>query len=139
MNKLWTLLHHVAAVALSVAAANVEAPALNILRLERLGDGFKDAFRLRGRHRLSAERASAAGDHPQLERHSAPGNDVRPACLLARRDERIGVLVGGAYVMTATAFELLSGAGDVERGASSSMTLRSRLFRSKRGQTGVLD
>ena len=97
-----------------VPAADVEAPALNILRLEGLGDGFKMRFG----YGVGIGYPPSWLEPLKITRTSTdilhPGTTfVLHACLLDEA-ERIGVLVGGTYVMTATAFELLSGAGDVE-------------------------
>jgi Xaa-Pro aminopeptidase len=97
-----------------VPAANVEAPALNILRLEGLGDGFKMRFG----YGVGIGYGPSWLEPLKITRTSTdilhPGTTfVLHACLLDEA-ERIGVLVGGTYVMTATAFELLSGAGDAE-------------------------
>ena len=97
-----------------VRAASVEAPALNILRREGLGDRFKMRFGYgvgigyppTWLEPLKITRTSSDILHPGT-------TFVLHACLL-NEAERIGVLVGGTYAMTASTFELLSGAGDVE-------------------------
>ena len=95
-------------------AASVEAPALNILRREGLGDGFKMRFG----YGVGIGYPPSWLEPLKITRTSSdilhPGTTfVLHACLLEEA-ERTGVLVGGTYAMTASAFELLSGAGDVE-------------------------
>jgi Xaa-Pro dipeptidase len=96
-----------------VPAPEVEAPALEILRGEGLGEGFKMRFGYgvgigyppSWLEPLKITRVSTDILHPGT-------TFVLHACLLDEA-ESIGVLVGGTYAMTATGHELLSGAGDV--------------------------
>lgn len=97
-----------------VRAADVEAPALDILRAEGLGDGFKMRFG----YGVGIGYPPSWLEPLKITRSSndilLPGMTfVLHACLLDEA-ERAGVLVGGTYAMTETSYELLSGAGDVE-------------------------
>jgi Xaa-Pro dipeptidase len=97
-----------------VAAADIEAPALDILRREGLGDGFKMRFG----YGVGIGYPPSWLEPLKITRTSRdilrPGTTfVLHACLLDEA-ERTGVLVGGTYAITTTTFELLSGAGDTE-------------------------
>ena len=97
-----------------VPAAAVEAPALDILRREGLGDGFKMRFG----YGVGIGYPPSWLEPLEITRTStdvmSPGTTfVLHACLLDEA-ESIGVLIGGTYAMTATGTELLSGAGDVD-------------------------
>ena len=96
-----------------VAAADVEAPALAILRERGLGDAFKMRFGYgvgigfppTWLEPLKITRTSNDVLHPGT-------TFVLHVCLLDAAS-RSGVLVGGTYLMTESGYELLSGAGDV--------------------------
>ncbi len=97
-----------------IPAAEVEAPALDILRQENLGDVFKMRFG----YGVGIGYPPTWLEPLKITRTSTdvlvPGMTfVLHTCLLDEA-ERIGVLVGGTYAMTETGYELLSGAGDVE-------------------------
>jgi Xaa-Pro dipeptidase len=97
-----------------VPAAEVEAPALDILRREGLGDGFKMRFG----YGVGIGYPPSWLEPLKITRTSTDvlhlgTTFVLHACLLDEA-ERIGVLVGGTYAITAVGYELLSGAGDVE-------------------------
>lgn len=97
-----------------VPAPEVEAPALEILREEGRGEGFKMRFG----YGVGIGYPPSWLEPLKITRVSTdrlePGTTfVLHACLLDE-PESIGVLVGGTYAMTATGHELLSGAGDVE-------------------------
>jgi Xaa-Pro aminopeptidase len=96
-----------------VPAAEVEAPALEILRRS----GFGDAFKMRFGYGVGIGYPPSWLEMLQITRTSTdrlvPGTTfVLHACLLDEK-ERLGVLVGGTYAMTETGYELLGGAGDV--------------------------
>jgi len=96
-----------------VAAADVEAPALAILRERGLGDAFKMRFGYgvgigfppTWLEPLKITRTSNDILHPGT-------TFVLHVCLLDAASQS-GVLVGGTYLMTESGYELLSGAGDV--------------------------
>jgi Xaa-Pro aminopeptidase len=97
-----------------VPAAEVEGPALEIIRRAGLGDAFKMRFG----YGVGIGYPPSWLEPLQITRTSTDILDVGTtfvlhACLLDE-PERIGVLVGGTYVMTDAGYELLSGAGDVE-------------------------
>lgn len=97
-----------------VPAAEVEGPALEIIRRAGLGDAFKMRFG----YGVGIGYPPSWLEMLQITRTSTdrlePGMTfVLHACLLDER-ESLGVLVGGTYAMTPTGHELLSGAGDVE-------------------------
>ena len=97
-----------------IEAREVEAPALEILREEGLGDGFKMRFG----YGVGAGYPPTWLDPFQITRTSTqqlqPGVAfVLHACLL---DEptRVGVVVGGTYAMTEVGVEQLAGAGPLD-------------------------
>lgn len=96
-----------------VPAAEVEGPALEIIRRSGLGDAFKMRFG----YGVGIGYPPSWLEMLQITRTSTdrlePGTTfVLHACLLDER-ESLGVLVGGTYAMTGTGYELLSGAGGV--------------------------
>ncbi len=95
-------------------ASDVEAPALNILRREGLGDAFKMRFG----YGVGIGYPPSWLEPLKITRTSnevlQPGMTlVMHACLLDEAAS-IGVLVGGTYLVTADGNELLSGAGAIE-------------------------
>jgi len=97
-----------------VPAAEVEGPALEIIRHAGLGDAFKMRFG----YGVGIGYPPSWLEALQITRTSTDilhvgTTFVLHACLLDER-ESIGVLVGGTYVITSQGYELLSGAGDVE-------------------------
>ena len=97
-----------------VPAAEVEGPALEIIRRAGLGDAFKMRFG----YGVGIGYPPSWLEPLQITRTSTDTLEVGTtfvlhACLLDE-PERIGVLVGGTYVITDAGYELLSGAGDVE-------------------------
>jgi Xaa-Pro dipeptidase len=98
----------------NIAAHNVEAPALEILREAGMGDGFKMRFG----YGVGVGYPPTWLDPLQITRTSthllAPGSAfVLHACLLDE-PQRTGVLVGGTYALGDDGVEMLSGAGAVE-------------------------
>ncbi|MEM7343334.1 MAG: Xaa-Pro peptidase family protein [Chloroflexota bacterium] len=99
-----------------IPAAAVEAPALEHLRQQGLGDEFKMRFG----YGVGIGYPPSWLEPLKITRTSddvlVPGMTfVLHACLLDPA-EQIGVLVGGTYTLTEDGYELLSGAGDVELG-----------------------
>ena len=97
-----------------IPAAEVEEPALEIIRQAGQGDNFKMRFG----YGVGIGYPPSWLEPLQITRTStdvlhAGTTFVLHACLLDER-ESIGVLVGGTYAMTDAGYELLSGAGDVE-------------------------
>ena len=97
-----------------VPAADVEAPALDIIRQAGRGDNFKMRFG----YGVGIGYPPSWLETLQITRSSmdvlhSGTTFVLHACLLDDTDS-IGVLVGGTYAMTGDGYELLSGAGDVE-------------------------
>jgi Xaa-Pro aminopeptidase len=97
-----------------VPAAEVERPALEIIRRAGLGDAFKMRFG----YGVGIGYPPSWLEQLQITRTSTDVLDVGTtfvlhACLLDER-ESIGVLVGGTYAITGEGYELLGGAGDVE-------------------------
>ena len=97
-----------------VPAAEVEAPALDLLRREGLGDGFKMRFG----YGVGIGYPPSWLEPFKITRTSTdvllPGTTfVLHACLLDEA-ERLGVLVGATYAVTEDGYEMISGAGDVE-------------------------
>jgi Xaa-Pro dipeptidase len=97
-----------------IEAHAVEAPALEVLREARMGDGFKMRFG----YGVGVGYPPTWLDPLQITRTSnqrlAPGSTfVLHTCLLDEK-ERTGVVVGGTYAMTDTGLEMLSGAGAIE-------------------------
>ena len=97
-----------------VPAADVEAPALEIIRRAGQGDNFKMRFG----YGVGIGYPPSWLETLQITRTSTDvlhsgTTFVLHACLLDDTDS-IGVLVGGTYAMTGDGYELLSGAGDVE-------------------------
>lgn len=95
-------------------AADVEAPALELLRKHGVGDGFAMRFG----YGVGAGYPPTWLDPFAITRTSAdvllPGTAfVLHACLLDEQAE-VGVLVGGTYAMTEHGLEMLSGAGPVD-------------------------
>ena len=97
-----------------VPAAEVEEPALEIIRRAGLGDAFKMRFG----YGVGIGYPPSWLEPLQITRTSTDVLDVGTtfvlhACLLDER-ESLGVLVGATYVITDEGYEMLSGAGDVE-------------------------
>jgi Xaa-Pro dipeptidase len=97
-----------------VPAAEVEEPALGIIRQAGLGEVFKMRFG----YGVGIGYQPSWLEPLQITRTSTDILDVGTtfvlhACLLDER-ESIGVLVGATYVITGDGYEMLSGAGDVE-------------------------
>ena len=97
-----------------VPAAEVDLPALEIIRRAGLGDAFKMLFG----YGVGIGYPPSWLEQLQITRTSTDvlhvgTTFVLHACLLDER-ERIGALVGGTYAMTGEGYQLLSGAGDVE-------------------------
>jgi Xaa-Pro dipeptidase len=97
-----------------VPAAEVEQPALEIIRRAGLGDAFKMRFG----YGVGIGYPPSWLEPLQITRTSTDVLDIGTtfvlhACLLDER-ESIGVLVGGTYAITGEGYEVLSGAGDVE-------------------------
>ena len=97
-----------------VPAAEVEEPAIEIIRQAGLGDVFKMRFG----YGVGIGYPPSWLEPLQITRTSTDILDagttfVLHACLLDER-ESIGVLVGATYVITGDGYEMLSGAGDVE-------------------------
>ncbi|MEM8686829.1 MAG: Xaa-Pro peptidase family protein [Pseudomonadota bacterium] len=97
-----------------VPAAEVEAPALGLIRAAGQGDNFKMRFG----YGVGIGYPPTWLEPLKITRTSSdvlvPGcTFVLHACLLDETDS-VGVLAGGTYAMTETGYEVLSGAGDVE-------------------------
>ena len=97
-----------------VRAADIEAPALDLLRKSGAGDNFKMRFG----YGVGIGYPPSWLEPLKITRTSTdvlvPGiTFVLHACLLDDAED-IGVLVGGTYAITDDGYELLSGAGDVE-------------------------
>ncbi|MEM1199345.1 MAG: Xaa-Pro peptidase family protein [Pseudomonadota bacterium] len=96
-----------------VPAAEVEAPALELIRSAGQGDNFKMRFG----YGVGIGYPPTWLEPLKITRTSTdvlvPGTTfVLHACLLDEADN-VGVLAGGTYAMTETGYEMLSGAGDV--------------------------
>ena len=96
-----------------VPAAEVEAPALDLIRAAGQGDNFKMRFG----YGVGIGYPPTWLEPLKITRTSTdvlvPGTTfVLHACLLDETDN-VGVLAGGTYAMTETGYEMLSGAGDV--------------------------
>ena len=97
-----------------VPAAQVEAPALEIIRRAGIGDAFKMRFG----YGVGIGYPPSWLEPLKITRTSTdtlePGTTfVLHACLLDEA-ESLGVLVGATYAMTEAGAEMISGAGDVE-------------------------
>ena len=97
-----------------VPAADVEAPALELIRAAGQGDNFKMRFG----YGVGIGYPPTWLEPLKITRTSTdvlvPGTTfVLHACLLDEADN-VGVLAGGTYAITETGYEMLSGAGDVE-------------------------
>ncbi|MEM7176439.1 MAG: Xaa-Pro peptidase family protein [Pseudomonadota bacterium] len=97
-----------------VAAAEVEAPALELLRAAGGGDNFKMRFG----YGVGIGYPPSWLEPLKITRTSTdvltPGTCfVLHACLLDAAAE-LGVLVGGTYAITESGYEMLAGAGDVD-------------------------
>jgi Xaa-Pro aminopeptidase len=97
-----------------VPAADVEGPALEIIRRAGLGDVFKMRFG----YGVGIGYPPSWLEPLEITRTSTDilrvgTTFVLHTCLLDER-ERIGVLVGGTYVVTDDGYDMLAGAGAVE-------------------------
>ena len=104
------------ALAPGVPAAQVEAPALDVIRRAGLGDAFKMRFG----YGVGIGYPPSWLEPLKITRTSTdtldPGTTfVLHACLLDEA-ESLGVLVGATYAMADGGAEMISGAGDVELG-----------------------
>lgn len=97
-----------------IPAAEVEAPALEVIRQAGLGEVFKMRFGYGVGIGYPPSWLEALQITRTSDERLVVGTTFVLHCCLLDEAERLGVLVGGTYVITPEGFECLGGAGDVE-------------------------